>query len=599
MILHILAIVSAEILSYQATFDVKSPGKAEYTVHETVAVYENAGESAGVIVLMTDSFRKLKSFSGEITFPNGNVKKIRKSDLEPFAPYGLDGGDACIHTYKPAAPYPYIVSYSYTISYGKGFMSVPAFTPIRTTCTALRDAHFDISVPVSMKLKILSNCKHTKTSVKGKDLYSWDTGSSEGVSDRYFTPPIEELVPYVYAEAEEFSYGKFKGRQKDWSELGDSFSKLISSSDGLPEDAKSLVGRLTRDCQDDDSKIEVLYRYLREKTRYVSIQFGLGGYRPLHCKEVHNTGFGDCKALSNYMKNLLAAAGIRSQYFILSTDRRRMPADFACASLADHAMLAIPRQSDTLWMECTNPSVPLGYRHSDVAGHDVLLIDGMDSRLVKVKGYTEEENAEINHYMIEISSGDEVQIYCHRQFFAEEAQEYIEFTQKSSHTQERILAGGFGINTDKAQDISSTDNFSEWASCGFIPCVELDYKAKSRSAIHYQGKNRMIRINPACAHLPLLPSDRNSDIYIGTGRSVTDITRLTVPAGKQIKLPADMHLECEMGSFSSESDVHDGTVTVTQKLILKAGTYKKQSYGSFRSFAQSVRQAQNLVAVVK
>ena len=39
----------------------------------------------------------------------------------------------------------------------------------------------------------------------------------------------------------------------------------------------------------------------------------------------------------------------------------------------NHAMLCVPlpEKKDTLWLECTNPSVPLGYRHEDVAGHDV------------------------------------------------------------------------------------------------------------------------------------------------------------------------------------------------------------------------------------
>jgi len=67
----------------------------------------------------------------------------------------------------------------------------------------------------------------------------------------------------------------------------------------LPETTKQKVTELTKNAKSREEKARLLYEYVQNKTRYISIQLGIGGFQPFEARVVDETGYGDCKALSN------------------------------------------------------------------------------------------------------------------------------------------------------------------------------------------------------------------------------------------------------------------------------------------------------------
>jgi transglutaminase-like putative cysteine protease len=102
-----------------------------------------------------------------------------------------------------------------------------------------------------------------------------------------------------------FEIQGYKGEMNSWQEFGKFQYILNSKRDELPANIIQQVNELTAGASDNAEKVKLLYAFLQKNTRYISVQLGLGGWQPIEASRVAQTGYGDCKALTNYMHSLL------------------------------------------------------------------------------------------------------------------------------------------------------------------------------------------------------------------------------------------------------------------------------------------------------
>src|SRR5690606_19691165 len=114
-----------------------------------------------------------------------------------------------------------------------------------------------------------------------------------------------------------------------------------------------------KDIPDPKEKAKKIYEFMQAKTRYISVQIGIGGYQPYSAEEVDRLGYGDCKGLTNYMQSLLRVAGIESYYSIVYAGafKRDIIPDFTSMQ-GNHVILCLPFKNDTTWLECTDKFSP-------------------------------------------------------------------------------------------------------------------------------------------------------------------------------------------------------------------------------------------------
>ena len=99
---------------------------------------------------------------------------------------------------------------------------------------------------------------------------------------------------------------------------------------------------MVKDVDNPIEKAKLVYEFVQNKTRYINVSIGIGGWQPIAANQVDKVGYGDFKGLTNYTKALLAAVGITSYYtLVYAKQKRNIDKDFETFQ-GNHAILNIP-----------------------------------------------------------------------------------------------------------------------------------------------------------------------------------------------------------------------------------------------------------------
>ena len=168
---------------------------------------------------------------------------------------------------------------------------------------------------------------------------------------------------------------------------------------------------ITNELKDTAKIVIMLYEYMQNRTRYVGIQLGIGGFQPFPAETVDRLGYGDCKALSNYMKALLKAVGIPSVYTVAGAGYNQgiTMTDFPTNNQTNHIILCVPLRNDTLWLECTSQTAPCGYLDPFTAGRKALNITAEGGKVVSTPLLTANQSSQVCKAGIIVNSDGSLQ----------------------------------------------------------------------------------------------------------------------------------------------------------------------------------------------
>lgn len=586
----------------QEDFVMSSGTNATHSVKSRITVNTEEGLEASVFSETTDSYRTLSAFSATISV-NGKKIKARLSDVEKTHASSSLVDDIVSNYYVPNASFPYTVEYEYTVTYRNGVPSFPAFVPVRTFDIPVENASFSISVPTGTKIMYKSSDEPTISQTEGKDFYTWTYRDIPPLKQESLMPPAMDLVPYVRACPAEFTWGKSSGSQRSWKDLG-AWNASLFPGESIPEDVRARIAADTEECEDEAGKIRKIYEYLRDNTRYVSIQLGIGGYAPSSPETVSKTGYGDCKALSYFMRSLLKGIGIESDYVTLSTKDKDFDDSYSAMGQMNHAMLCVPVGSDTLWVECTNPSLPLGYRHSGIAGHQVLLVkEGGESKMVRVPDYADSLRCSTEHTELTLSPDGSIKANCTSSYRLDDAEALSDIRKWETKSQLSRLTRGFrgSVSDFKLNNVS--DNFNAWTGgSDYVPQLDIDFELTSGMYSKVMGDRLFVPVPAFSRTLSVSRSERVHEMYISEAATFIDRITVHIPEGYRVEaLPKFNDMNTQFLDIIS-SVVEDGDeVTVTIRTASKPGRFPKEAYEEYRTVARNFNRIyeSNLVLIRK
>ena len=350
------------------------------------------------------------------------------------------------------------------------------------------------------------------------------------------------------------------------------------------------VKEMTADIADPKLKAKKIYEYMQGKTRYVSVQIGIGGFQPFPALDVDKVSYGDCKALVNYTQALLKVVGIDSYYCEVEANPNRkisFMSDFASMDQGNHIILCLPFKNDTTWCDCTNQTIPFGYIGDFTDDRTVLACTPEGGKLMHTPKYPADGNLQKRKASFSISeSGDMTgnmttvfkgTQYDNRDYEIEESPVERVKSMQNVYPLNNMAIEKLEFKQDKSLDPATTEN---------IKIKAPEFASTNDGKIYFL-------VNPV-NHIPVPRQARNrvTDVYINDGFTDEDELTYTLPAGYKVDNDA-LHrvISKPFGTFSASMVIDGNQLIYKRKLQVINGTYSKDMYQELVDFYQSVADA--------
>jgi len=588
------ASTDAETIQYLSNYTVE---KGRLTLEEKVVIQINNKEGLkyGTIYIPYSAKDKISNLEVQIEKPNGElIRKIKKSeiqDVSAISDFSLYEDDYVKKIPVHYNRFPFRISYSYRISYHR-FFQIADWTPIIDTDVPTLNAELQITTPLHFPVKIYRQHIEQAKAFANKETmtYSWKTSVPDIPNKEVFSPSLYSLLPRVEVVPENFDYGT-PGSFSSWQSYGSWQSKLLQQANDLPEVEKFKIKQMVSQIHSPKEKARKIYQYLQDNTRYINVTLGIGGLKPYPASYVATNKYGDCKALTNYMKALLEAAGIKAYCCdIYAGSNPRPVLDSFPSQQFNHVVLMLPLEKDTTWIECTNSSIPFGYVGTFIQNRKTFLIDGQNSKLIHTPKL----------------SPNQVQNECRIDYYVQPNQKceaYYHYTFR-----------GHGFNLFNQLYSSYPANVQEDYIRDFLP--EKDFTLKNwklsktnREAstitldatleINHFGKiyGQDLAWSPIPLSLPKFeaPKERKLPVQMNYPICSRDsiVYHFTQPMNLD-KLPDSVSITNAFGSLEMQATVSDKQLTLERHFVINGGDIDLASYPDFYQFIRTIKSKTNL-----
>jgi transglutaminase-like putative cysteine protease len=547
-----------------------------------------------------DKLNKIQFIRAAIYDADGMlVRRIKQSDIydhSEFESYTLFSDnrykslDLSYHTY----PYTFELEYEVEQKY---LYSLRDFRLYRDDEVGIEKSTYSLIYPPELKprYKLISLGEPRKTVEGTMEKLTW-------IFENFQPPKFERSfsktsdIPRIMAVPFEFEYEGYAGKMDSWENLGAWQYQLLNGRDELPEPTKQKVHALIAGKKNDSEKIKVLYEYMQSKTRYVNIAIGIGDLQPLEAKLVDQVGYGDCKALSNYMVSLLKVAGIKGYFTtVWMGPGLDVITDFPDHQ-ANHAIVAVPMREDTVWLECTSQIAPFNFLGTDTQNRWAVMITENGGKLVRTPGYEQEKNTMIRQATITLNAdGRGIADVSSRYSDARYDDEGVgTFCNYSADMQKKWLQKNLQISAYDVISYSFRDLFEEQG------VAKVDFKLSLPNAATVNGKrifltpNLMNRSN----YVPEKLEKRRTPIILDLPYIDIDSIVYIIPEGIYPEyLPPPVKLSSRFGEYECSFIHTEGKLQYHRKFSVPEGTFPPETYNELTEFMKAVQKADNMKIV--
>ncbi len=593
----------AVIRRHETVFTVNDPGEATTYERLVVTVLDEQGDSYAQRVLPYNKLAKVDNLEGALYDAYGkSIKKLRKADVDDYGSF-MDYNLYDDQRFK-AARFPKQPAYPYTVEYisqviSRNLMFYENWRPQPSASTAVEQSSFTVRMPEEMPLRYKEYnltrpvaITSEKAGSRYERIYSWQMTNLAARESEPFAPPAYEQFPMVYTAPAVFEVQAYQGKIASWNDLGTFYLSLNRGRDAIPETLKQQVIQQTAGEKTTVGKVQKLYEFLQQHTRYVSIQLGLGGWQTIEAGQVAAKNYGDCKALTNYAKAMLKAVGVPAYEALVRAgdDEADIRTDFPSFQF-NHVILCVPDGRDTLWLECTSQHNAMGYAGTFTGNRHVLLLQPTGSKLVKTPVYRPTDNRQQCRALITLTEQGDAVADAVTRYAGLQQESRADLMHTGSHDEQRTWL----IKHTRIPSFELTD-FGLAETKARIPSVTETLKLTIRRWATPSGTRLFLPLNLLSALPPLSPATkpREAPLDLDANYDFEDTDTLTyqLPDGYTPEfMVAPLLIDSKFGQYAVQTTVAANRVTYIRRLTMHRGRYPAEAYTEWVEFRKKIAKA--------
>lgn len=584
---------------------IKGPGKATVKHHSLLTILNEKAERQAIVQYSYN--RKYDSYSFvdiHIYDEAGKmIKKYHKSDMYD----GASGGDETLVTDErflglrhTIANYPATIEIEYEENLSS-FISLDDWEIQDHLEQSVQNSVYKVLADPAVGFKY--RCKNIAIEPKKSDdshysVFTWELKNVKSIKKEE-NVRLWTVLPRILFSTSTFNCRGYPGDLSTWQSFGKWMQGMNTDICTLTAQRIQEIRKMTDTIKTDKEKVRFLYKYMQQSMRYVSIQLGIGGWKPFAATFVDDKKYGDCKALSNYMRALLKAVDIPSYYAVINAGANAEPADLSFPhNYFNHVILCVPFKNDTTWLECTSNTSTFGKLGSFTENRKALIIAEDGGRLINTPKSIPNENQFNSDVHIKLEADGsaiaQVKIFSTgdiRGVFVDMLPQLKADQQKESMLRALNIKQPSSFDFQLGNDINGVKETD----------IDLDY---DKFCDVMAGDKQFIRPRVLSWWDVTVPvtEKRKADFYFTFPLQESNVTTIDLPGGFEVEtMPANASLKFSYGNYEVNYvyNKDKNQVISTTKFVLNNQVIPAAKYTEMQQYMDDIAKAQNKKLVIR
>lgn len=434
-----------------------------------------------------------------------------------------------------------------------------------------------------------------KEETETSHIYTWNAYNTDGFEGEDDSEAPMYYLPHMLLYIKNYEYnGKKINVLNDLSDLYKWYVTLIEQVDTNDlEEVYKITDDITRSVTSQKDKAKAIFEWVQNNINYIAFGDGYGGFIPTGAASTYETRYGDCKAMSNLLYEMLNHVGIEAyRTWVGSRNKPYSYYKVPTTSVDDHMITTAVIENDTIFLDATDSYVPFGMPSAFIQTKEALMgIDEDNFKIVKVPAQKANQsittittNMRLEDGIVKVSEKRSLTGYDKVEFVSD----YI--YKKESKTEEEYLNTtlALGNNKTKYTNISKT-NFDNKG----IPLL-LEYDLDIDSYTRNIGDKIYINLN-------IDRSLSNSDVEIKDRKYSKKIdyhfeknftTNFEIPEGYEASyIPDDISFDDPKYGFKISYEAKDNVIIQTKSIYVKTLSIQTDEFENWNHFIKSLLKA--------